>query len=341
MDAADGFDPRAEADAAWAAQRGKTNGAGRGAAGVTLTSAADLVAREFKEPKWAIPQIIAEGLAILAGKPKTGKSWLALDFAVAVAGGYSALGNVECQQGDVLLLALEDNDRRLHQRLKAVLQGQPAPASLEIATSWRRADAGGLDDLQAWLTAHPQARLVVIDTLQMIRSQRNKTDGVYADDYQAVGRLKALADKANVPFLVVHHLRKETAGDPLESVSGTAGITGSADTILVLQREPKDSLGLLYIRGRDVPEAEIAMQFDETTGKWLRLIGADDFRRSKERNAIIRALLDLGEPMTPAEIADAIGKPRSNGSVRVLLHKMRKAGDVIKSADGRYTASQI
>src|SRR5687768_5959746 len=102
-----------------------------------LTSAADLVARQFKEPKWAVPQIVAEGFTIVAGKPKTGKSWLGLDFAVAVAGGYNALGNIACQQGDVLLLALEDNDRRLHQRLRAVLQGQAAPAALQIATQWR------------------------------------------------------------------------------------------------------------------------------------------------------------------------------------------------------------
>src|SRR5947207_11087402 len=111
------FDPRAAADAAWDAQRSKPNGAAGSATTFKLTTAADLVAREFKEPKWAVPQIVAEGLTILAGKPKTGKSWLALDFAVAVAGGYNAIGNVQCQQGDVLLLALEANNRRLNQRL--------------------------------------------------------------------------------------------------------------------------------------------------------------------------------------------------------------------------------
>ncbi|HTV44844.1 MAG TPA: AAA family ATPase [Stellaceae bacterium] len=303
-----------------------------------LMSAADLCARQFTEPKWAVPQIIAEGLTILAGKPKTGKSWLALDFAVAVAGGYAAIGNVECQQGPVLLLALEDNDRRLHQRLRAVLQGHPAPRDLHIATQWRRADAGGLDDLREWLAANPTARLVVIDTLQIVRAARSKSEGVYADDYKAVGELKALADRASVPFVVVHHLRKEAAGDPLESVSGTAGITGSADTILILKREPKDALGLLYVRGRDVPEAEIAMQFDEATGKWLRLAGADDFRRSKERRAILRALIELGEPMTPAEIAAELGKPRNSSGLRMLLYRMHKAGDILRTKDGRYQA---
>jgi len=333
---AEGVDPRAASDAAWTEQRGTSK-----CVGFTLTSAADLVSREFKEPKYAVPQIIPEGLTILAGKPKTGKSWAGLDFAVAVAGGYEALGNIGCKQGEVLLLALEDNDRRLHQRLKAVLQGQRAPAALDIATQCRRADAGGLVDLQKWLSDHPRARLVVIDTLQMIRGERSKINGVYADDYQAIGQLKALADATNVPFLVIHHLRKESTGDPLESVSGTNGITGSADTILVLKREPKDSLGLLYVRGRDVPETEIAMQFDEATGKWLRLVGADDFRRSKERNGIIRALLDFGAPMTPAEIADAIGKPRAKSSVRVLLLKMHRSGDVVRCANGRYTSSQM
>jgi hypothetical protein len=248
------------------------------------------------------------------------------------------LGNIECRQGDVLLLALEDNDRRLHQRIKAVLQGLPAPPALQIATRWRRTDAGGLDDLRAWLATHPGARLVVIDTLQMIRGQRARDDGIYADDYAAIGCLKAIADETGVAFLLVHHVRKEAADDPLESVSGTTGITGSADTILVLKREPKDALGLLYVRGRDVIETEIPMQFDEATGKWLRMVGADDWRRSKERNAIIRVLIDLGEPMTPAEIASALGKPRSSG-IRMLLLRMRKAGDIIKSADGRYRAA--
>jgi biotin operon repressor len=332
----DTFNSRTASDAAWNAQRQqqRLNGSTSGNTIPKFTSAAELLAREFKEPKWAVPNLLAEGITIFAGKPKTGKSWAALDFAVAVAGGHSALGNIDCQQGEVLLLALEDNDRRLQQRLKAVLQGKSAPSALIYATQWRRADAGGLDDLAAWLTAHPRARLVIIDTLQMIRSQRSRNDGVYADDYAAVGSLKALADRFGVSFLVVHHLRKDAAGDPLESVSGTSGITGSADTILVLKREPRDALALLYVRGRDVPEAEIAMQFDDATGKWLRLIGVDDFRLSKERRAIMKVMQDFAEPMSPKEIAEATGKSRA--SIRMLLRKMRQTGDVARRDDDRY-----
>src|SRR5262245_60828560 len=152
-----------------------------------LITATDLMAKEFREPQWAVPEFVPEGLTLLAGKPKTGKSWLALDFAVAVAAGSCAMGNVTCKRGDVLYLALEDTQRRLHGRLKAVLQGAEAPDGLNIATEWRRSDGGGLEDLRHWLGIHVGiARLIVIDTLQKIRGARKKDAGVYEDDYRAI-----------------------------------------------------------------------------------------------------------------------------------------------------------
>jgi hypothetical protein len=299
-----------------------------------LINAADLVAKEFKPPKWAVPDFVPEGLSILAGRPKVGKSWMALDFAIAAAAGTAALGSAPCEGGDVLLIALEDTERRLNGRIKAVLQGAPAPASLTIATQWRRADDEGLHDLRVWLATHRNARLVLIDTLQMIRGRPDRDFGVYANDYAAINGFKKLADEFGVPILLVHHLRKESASDPLDAVSGTAGLTGSADTILVLKREPNDPFGILYVRGRDVIESETAIQFDNATGKWARLGAAQDFRKSEERRTIIRALIDADEPLTPAEIAQAVSK--KPGAIRVTLSRMRSAGEVTRRMDGRY-----
>lgn len=302
----------------------------------SLVSAADLLTRDFRPPKWAVPDIVPEGLSILAGKPKTGKSWLALDFALAVAAGSHAMGTAKCEAGDVLLLALEDTQRRLHGRIRAVLQGSPAPDALVIATEWRRTDNGGLEDLAAWLTSHRAlARMVVVDTFQKVRGARRRDDGVYADDYAATAAFKKLADEFTVPIVLVHHLNKEGNTDPLMAVSGTAGITGSADTILVLKREPNDPHAILYVRGRDVNEAEIAIRFDNETGKWWKLGKADDWRITEERRAIIRALTDNGGAMFPKEIALATRKKQD--AVRFLLFKMVKDGTVTKLADGRYS----
>jgi AAA domain len=304
-------------------------------AALGIFTAAELLAKEFKEPIWAVPDIVPEGLTIIAGKPKTGKSWMALDFAIAVAGGSHALCNIKCEPGDVLLIALEDTPRRLHGRIRAVLQGKSPPAALAIATTWKRTDEGGLEDIRAWLATHRSARLVVIDTLQKVRGARKRDAGVYADDYAAVADIKKLADEFTVPILLVHHLNKEGNSDPLMAVSGTAGITGSADTILVLQREPNDSNALLYIRGRDVLENELAVAFDNETGRWAKLGKGQDWRISEERRAIVRLLTDEG-PMAPKDIAEAVGKRR--GTIRMTLSRMAKDGTVTQLADGRYSA---
>jgi hypothetical protein len=307
-------------------------------AGLKLITADSLLATNFKPPRWAVPGLIPEGLCVFAGNPKAGKSWAILDICIAVASGGQAFGNIKCEPGDVLYLALEDTERRLHGRLKAVLQGAPAPSRLTIATQWRRADDGGLADIKLWLAAHPQARLVAIDTLALVRGKPTKDQGVYAADYEAISAFKMVADEFGVPIVLVHHRRKESSSDPLASVSGTQGLTGSADTIIVLNREPKEAHGMLYVRGRDVSEDEIALQFDNDTGRWLNLGAAQDFRRSEERRAVIRLLAGNVDPMSPTDIAEGLGKKA--GTIRMLLSKMHKAGEVQRLPNFKYYVSK-
>src|SRR5215212_8360654 len=199
-------------------------------------SAKELMAIEFPLPRWIVPGIVPEGTTILAGKPKMGKSWLALGTSLAVAAGGIALGTKRVERGAVLYLALEDNPRRLQSRLKKLLPGGAAPEGLELATEWPRLGDGGLDALEAWLNTHPDARLVVIDTLAKIRAGQSGKN-LYKEDYEAVEPLVELAAHHNVAILIVHHLRKLGAEDPLDQVSGSMGLTGGADGALVLNRE--------------------------------------------------------------------------------------------------------
>jgi DNA-binding transcriptional ArsR family regulator len=302
-------------------------------ASLKIISAAALQAKVFRPPRWAVPDYLPEGLAIGAGKPKTGKSWLFLGTAIGVAAGTAVFGNVKVEQGDVLAILLEDPERRVQTRMKALLQGERFPERLQIATEWRKADQGGLDDIRLWLQAHPEARLVIIDTLAKIRGKADRDKGVYADDYDVISAFKKLADEFRVAILLVHHLKKEGATDPLDAISGTAGLTGAADTLMVLKREPNDKNALLYVRGRDVNEAEVALEFDDDTGRWTRLGAGEDFRKSEERRAVLAVLREVGG-LSPREIAEATNmKP---GNVRVLLHKMRRNGEVNQLNGGKY-----
>jgi RecA-family ATPase len=245
-------------------------------------SAAELQRMEFPPIRWIVPDVLPEGLTILGGKPKLGKSWLALDMALAVATGGNVLGR-ECEPGPVLYLALEDNHRRLQRRLQRLQPRFDWPTVLELGTRWPRLDAGGEKQLRAWIAAREGARLAILDTLATIRPAARAADSAHASDYAALHGLHQIASDTGVAVLVIHHLRKADADDPFDSVSGSTGLTGAADSTLILTRREGDGGCILYGRGRDLEEFEIAMEFDKATCRWRDLgdampVACDDER---------------------------------------------------------------
>lgn len=299
----------------------------------TAIDAQTLLSMDFPPVAYVVPGAIAEGLTILGGRPKLGKSWLALAVAIAVASGGPVLGQ-HCDQGDVLYMALEDNRRRLQDRIRTLLpsvkQLRPDLSRLELDTEAPKIDGGLIDRLEAWRLAAANPRMVIIDTLAMVRPAKKKTQDSYEADYAALSPLQKWAGEHRLAVMVVTHVRKMEASDPLEMISGTNGLTGAADSILVLNRDadgPK-----LYGRGRDIEEMEKALLFDN--GRWSVLGDAVEVKRSAERRQVLAALEDALGSMSPADIAKVIGKPKAN--LNVLLTKMVKDGEIVKVSYGLY-----
>ncbi len=304
---------------------------------VETFTAGQLLRMHLPEPKWGVKGIVAEGLNILAGKPKMGKSFLALGIALAVADGGVALGSIAVNAGAVLYLALEDTKRRLKERVAKIQQRQGGSYkdNLVLARDWPRADRGGLEEIEKWLASHPDARLVVIDTLARFRPVRLGRRNDYEVDYEDVASLKSLADRGGLAFLVLHHTRKMAAADPLEEVSGTLGLSGAADGILVLRRERGQHDAALCITGRDVEERELALRWDAEFCLWSILGEAQEYRVTTERAEVLRVLTDAGRPLSPAQVAPLLQK-RPNAT-RVLLWTMAKAGQLRSLGRGLYT----
>jgi Fe2+ or Zn2+ uptake regulation protein len=299
-----------------------------------LARLSDLLREDFPPTLWVVPELVAEGLTLLAAKPKLGKSWLALGLALAVASGGTALGQVQVEQGDVLYLALEDSPKRLRARTGQLLQGQAAPERLEYATSWPRLDEGGLRLLEVWLQGHPDARLLILDTLAKIRGQA-RSGTLYGDDYASLEQVQRLAHDYGVGVLVIHHTGKESREDPLDEVNATQGLNGVADNILVLRRERGKSQATLIGDGRELNGIELTLAFDATTGAWRQVEAPpEDQPKTPERAEILDLLKASAAPLSPKQIAEALEKHPS--TMRSILPKMVQEGLVKTVSYGKY-----
>ena len=296
-----------------------------------IFSAADLQKMDFAPVKTVVPGIFVEGLTLLCGKPKAGKSWLLLHAAHAIASSGFTLGHLHCLQGDVLYCSLEDPKRRLQSRMRKLFGDQSHSARLHFKIKMPRLMQGGLAMLRDWIKSVPEPRLIAIDTLAMVRMPNRKDQSVYDADYAAVVELRNMAQEFGIAIVVVHHVRKLEADDPFDTVSGTLGLTGCPDAIIILKR---DTAGTMLLgKGRDLEDFEKAITFNKDNGTWRIDGDADDVRRSAQQQTIIEALQEAEGPQKPMQIAGLTGMKREN--VRFLLRKMVASG-ALKSARGKY-----
>lgn len=299
---------------------------------VKVSSATDLLSIVYPELKWAVVGILPEGVALFVGSPKLGKSWAALGIAVAVSSGGQALGAIPVECGDVLYLALEDGPRRLQRRLKRVLINAATPSRLDFATEWPRMDVGGIDAIEDWLKTHA-ARLVIVDTLKRVRPRELSNSRLYDVDYDAIAPLGDLALRYGVCILVIHHTRKADSGDVIDLASGTYGLTGAADAVLVLKRGRGRADATLHAMGRDFEDKEIALSWDDEISGFRLLGDADQFGLSDERQKIMTLLSTVG-PLKPKQVAQTL--EREYSATKKLLWSMKHDGE-LKVLKGCYS----
>lgn len=230
-----------------------------------------LVTSSLPPISWVVADLVPEGTTLLAGPPKLGKSWFVLDLAISVATGRPFLG-APTIAGDVLVLALEDNARRLQGRTKSILGKTPLPPAdaLRFRTIAPHLGTGLEEVINQWAGSVPSPRLVVIDTLG--RVQGRAKDDPYSASVAELGSLQALASAHGMAIVAVTHTRKvsDTQGaDFLEAVLGSQGLAGTADSILVLRRKRGEDTGTLYVTGREIrDETPLQIRFDTASLRW-------------------------------------------------------------------------
>ena len=254
--------------------------------------------------------------------------------AIAVARGGFTLGDIRCIEGDVLYCALEDIPRRLQRRMRKLLGFRPWPPRLTFECSMPRLNAGGIAFVRQWIERKPEARLIVIDTLAKVRDPKGMQESSHEADYAAVSELKALADERAWRSFWCTTFGRCPPSIPLDTVTGTIGLTGAVDGVLVLTRDGHGTT--LHGRGRDLEEIEDAAAFDREACLWRIAGKAQDVRRSDERTTILAVLKEAAEPLSPREIADLSG--HSYQAVRMMLPGWsRPARSTAQAEDGTNT----
>jgi hypothetical protein len=307
---------------------------------VTLStlSASEILTTDWPEPTWAIPQLLPVGMAFLAGKPKVGKSWLALQIACAVATGGMVL-NQRVEPGPLLYLALEDTPRRLQDRMRKLGWPSSAAGDAEFQTLGTFQDEiGNLAQTEgvARLAAQMRARkyrLVVIDTLsRAVRGDQNDANIMTS----ALSPLQAVALEMNCVLLVIDHHRKSSgaASDPILDVGGSVAKSGTADCLWGLYKEQGKAGAVLHILGRDVDEIRLKLMADPVTRCWQCEGDADHLLTHAEQE-----ILDVAEELGRFQLMDVIvtlGRDRAEkGNIHNRLQDLGNKGYLLRTNEGR------
>ncbi len=309
-----------------------------------LRTGRDLDEKVFPPLAWAVEGMIPQGFGLFTGAPKVGKSWATLDVALAVASGTPAFGVVPTGQArPVLLLALEDGERRLQTRCRQLLGNRRIPPLLHYGTTMPVAEVLPLVD--AFIGEYgPHNPLVIVDTLGRIMPPALPGESAYGRDYRIGARLKASADaQPGTCLLVVHHVRKAHGVDWMDSTSGTNGLNGAADWTLNISRDRNTDASLFRVTGRDVAEGEYALTM--TNGAWrldaTTLAGAAAKARMTssvaglgDKSAEMVAFIAANPGCGPTQVGHALDMTAN--AAGAYLGNLERAGRLQKTGRGRY-----
>lgn len=306
---------------------------------------ADLLTADIPDLRWVVPGILPEGLVLLVGPPKKGKSWLALSWSMSVVMGGPAMGSGHrtATAGRVLYGALEDGRRRMKHRALALIESyrldRADPRLADLTPIYSLPKLGGeLEDyLGNFIDTNPTTTLVILDTVGRLRPQRKRSDGIYQADVEDLGRLQRLATDRRICVLGLHHNNRGEPEDWLNRVSGSQGFTGTADQILYLEGSRGTANAILRSTGRDLPDLAIALRFE--AGAWYEVGDAAEQALSLERQTILQTLREAARAGTPhlstAQLARALG--RKDSAVSNLLRKLEEDGHIRTAGYGKWT----
>lgn len=259
-------------------------------------SAAALYGAVLERPPIIVDNLVPAGLTVLAGAPKRGKSWMALKMALCIASGQPFLG-MPTRKGAVLYLDLESKNYRVQDRLNKLIVG-PAPNDLYFAHKSERLDGGLMEQLHSWIACVQDPAMIIIDTLGRVKSGAKRGENAYESDTRIFGELQTFALENKLSVVVVHHLKKDTGAndDYFERISGSMGLTGACDAVMVLAGKRGEETSTLRTSSRDFEAQDFVVEFNG--GAWeLVSCNSESYQEEQAyvKSPVVRGVIALLE----------------------------------------------
>ena len=222
---------------------------------------------EHKPLQFTINELLPQGLFLFSGSPKVGKSWLALDMGIAVATGGDLWG-YEAEQAGVLYYALEDNFRRINDRIN-MLDGQNKDMiNFRVKLSAPGLHDGLIEEVNNHMKKYPNTRFIILDTFENVRNGGRGSANMYVSDYNDMKTLRKITDSHAITLMLIHHNRKgKDIDDPTNNISGSTGLTGGTDGNWVLEKAKREEIHAKFlIDNRDTDKFYFDLKFEKY--KW-------------------------------------------------------------------------
>ena len=319
------------------------------------TATGDLFDMEIKQPKWLVNELIPTGLTVLGGKSGEGKSYFALNLAMALAQGkwmFSGNGHkgFRGRKGQILYLSLEDGKVRFQKRMREI---DPNPNrellnnNIKVRFAWDKLSRGGLLKIEEWIERMERPKLVVIDVIAEVWDKNPGTGGAgnYAEEKLIFSPISKLTKKyPGLSIILLHHATKSipARGNIFDTILGGAGVQGSCDNKIVLHSAYNDPEGYrrFSIKGKDIETRHLAFSTSNKGAKWEFLGDAKEAQKNVQRQEIFDLLEQADSPMQVKEIREALKDMESTikaSSVQIILRKMVKDGILEQPKYGFYS----
>jgi RecA-family ATPase len=292
-----------------------------------------------KIPELSIDGLLPkQGLLLLGGRPKEGKSWLACQIALSFATGQALGGWLKvCEPGRVQLWALEDQYAITKDKMGKLLHGTRPDGlrDIKIFAELRQPILRGGDAIiRAALREHP-SELIILDSLFKLSGGSQGNYDIGQRDYDVIDRVRKIALEHNCSAIIIMHTKKGApGGNPIENLLGTTGTTAAPDAVAELKRYKQGS-GKLTVVGRSVQSDDYELAWHGGPDAWGWTIQEQgDQEDSGETSDEVLAYLDAQGASSPATIASALRK--SFQSVWNALNRLRGKQRVIRRTDRKW-----